>query len=307
MRRYVFQRLLQGLVSVLLMSVVVFGLARATGSPVDIFLSPYATQEDRETFQRELGLDRSVPEQYWLFLRKGIRGDFGQSLFFQESAIQVVLGRLAASGELALAAATWALIIAVPVGILAALRRGTTYDGAAKLIALLGQSTPAFWLGLVLLFVFGAWLQVLPVGGRGGFFHLILPAVTLGWYVMAGIMRVLRSAMLDILDAEHIKLARIKGLPERTVIGKHALKNAAISTSTILNILLLQLLVGSVTVETVFAWPGVGDLSYQAVIYRDYPLLQAIVLVVTVVFIAINLIFDILYAYFDPRIRYRVP
>ncbi len=285
------------------MSMLVFSLARLTGNPIDLMLSPYATAEQQAAMAKEMGLDRPLPEQYWSFLSDAVQGDLGESLYYKRSTVGVVAERFGATAELGLVAIFFSLFVAIPLGVFSAVNRDTPIDFGGKTVAVLGQSVPNFWLGILLIeFVAVRW-ELLPAGGRGGFLHLLLPAVTLGWFMMAGIMRVTRSAMLDVLDAEYIKLARIKGVPERWVIWKHALRNALIPVVTFAGIIFAQLLVGSIIVEHVFAWPGLGRLAYEAVVQRDFPLLQTIVLVFTLVYIGLNLIVDLTYAWLDPRIR----
>jgi peptide/nickel transport system permease protein len=303
MRRFILGRLVQAAVTVLLMSGVVFGLVRLTGDPVDMMLSPYATDEKRAAASHELGLDRPLVTQYWLFLSGALRGDMGDSLYYKKSAVEVVVDRLWATAQLAVVALFLALLIAIPLGVLSAVRRDTVLDTGAKLFAVLGQAVPNFWLAILLIEFVGVRWRLLPTGGRGGFAHLVLPALALGWFVAAGIMRITRSAMLDVLAADFIRLVRAKGLPNWLVVWKHALKNALIPVATFSGLIFAQMLVGSIIVETVFAWPGIGRLAYQAVVQRDFPLLQTIVIAFTLIYILMNLAVDLLYAWIDPRVR----
>jgi peptide/nickel transport system permease protein len=303
MRRFILGRLVQAAVTVLLMSGVVFGLVRLTGDPVDMMLSPYATDEQRAAASHELGLDRPLVTQYWLFLSGALRGDMGDSLYYKKSAVEVVADRLWATAQLAVVALFLALLIAIPLGVLSAVRRDTVLDTGAKLFAVLGQAVPNFWLAILLIEFVGVRWRLLPTGGRGGFAHLVLPALALGWFVAAGIMRITRSAMLDVLAADFIRLVRAKGLPNWLVVWKHALKNALIPVATFSGLIFAQMLVGSIIVETVFAWPGIGRLAYQAVVQRDFPLLQTIVIAFTLIYILMNLAVDLLYAWIDPRVR----
>lgn len=305
MTQYIIIRIIQAAFTLLLMTVLVFGLARLTGNPLDLMLSLYATEEDYAAMSHQLGLDRPLPVQYWKFLSGAVHGDMGESLYYKRPALGVVLERFPATLQLAFASLVVSIIISIPIGVMSAVRRDTAVDRAGKAVAVLGQSLPNFWLGILLIELVGVRLELLPTGGRGGLTHLILPAITMGWYVTAGIMRLTRSSMLDVLDTEYVKMARVKGVPEWLVIWKHSLKNALIPVITFTGIIFAQLLVGSIVVEMVFAWPGVGRLAYQAVIQRDFPLLQAIVIAFTAIYIFMNLIVDIAYAYVDPRIRLR--
>ncbi len=303
MRRFIAHRLLQSGITLLLMSVLVFGLARLTGNPLDLMLSNYATEEQYAAMAKELGLDRPLVVQYWTFLKGALQGDMGESIYYKRPAGQVVLDRFGATAELGVAALLISLLIAIPIGVMSAVKRDTILDTFGKGVAVLGQSVPNFWLGILLIEFVGVRLELFPTSGRGDLMHLILPAFTLGWFVTAGIMRITRSGMLDVIDSEYIKLARAKGVPQRAVVWKHALKNAMIPVVTFTGIIFAQLLVGSIIVETVFAWPGIGRLAYQAVLQRDFPLLQTIVIAFTVIYVVLNLMVDVVYGWIDPRIR----
>jgi peptide/nickel transport system permease protein len=304
MQRYIAVRLLQSLLTILVMSIIVFSLARVTGNPLDVLLPLEATPEDYERVAKHWGLDRPLYVQYFVFLTKAVRGDFGMSWKWQgHSAMGLVVERLPATLELAGLALLISVVIAVPVGVLAAVTKDKPFDYAGKIIALLGQSLPSFWLGIVLMWIFAVMLGWLPTSGRGGLSHMILPAICLGWFQVAAMMRLVRSAMLDVLDSEFVKLARVKGLAEWKVVWKHCLRNAAIAPLTYFAITAGVLLTGSVVIESVFAWPGTGLLAVDAVRARDFQVVQAIVIVFAAVFIFTNLVVDILYAYLDPRIR----
>lgn len=304
MQRYLANRLLQALASILVVSVVVFVLARLTGDPIEIMMPPEATKEDIALMRTYLGLDRPWPVQYWLFISRAVQGDFGRSVRFRRPALEVIIERYPATLELGGLAILIALSLALPVGVYAAVRRGSPLDYLARGFAALGQAVPPFWLGLVLVLIFSVTLHLLPTSGRGTPAHILLPGVTLGWFAVAGLMRLTRSAMLDVLGTEYIKLARMKGLPEYQVIWKHALKNAALPIITFAALVFVSLLNGSIIVETVFGWPGLGLLVIEAVQYRDYPVVQTVVLCLSTMYIAANLVVDILYAYLNPRIRY---
>ena len=304
MQRYIVVRLLQTIVALWAVSIIVFALARITGNPLDTLLSFEATLEDRERVAAALGLDRPLYTQYFIFVGNVLRGEFGESFKWRLPASELVFGRFPASLALAGLAITIATLVAVPLGVITAVKRDSVLDYGGKALALVGQAAPPFWLGLVLIWVFGVELGVVPTSGRSGWSSYVLPAVSLGLFWVAALMRLIRSSMLDALDSEYVKLARVKGLPEYKVIWKHTLRNAAIAPITYFGIILGSLLVGSVSIETVFAWPGVGFLAFQAVLARDFPVIQTVVLLFSVVFITTNLLIDILYAYLDPRIRY---
>lgn len=306
MQRYIAVRVLQSLLAILVMSVIVFGLARISGNPLDVMLPIEAMPEDYERLTKYWGLDKPYHEQYVTFVTKAVQGNFGESLKYQgKSAMGLVVERLPATLELAGFALLISVILAVPIGVLAAVAKDSGWDAAAKVVALLGQSLPVFWLGIVLMWIFAVWLDWLPSSGRGGLKHLILPAITLGWFQVAAIMRLVRSSMLDVLDSEFVKLARVKGIPEWKVVWKHCLRNAGIAPLTFFAIIAGVLLTGTVVTETVFTWPGLGLLVVDAVRSRDFQVVQAVVIVFAFIFILCNLLVDLLYAYLDPRIRYQ--
>ena len=305
MQRYITVRLLQSILTILVVSIIVFSLARVTGNPLDVLLPLEATPDDYERVAKHWGLDKPLYVQYFVFLGKALRGDFGMSWKWQgHSAMGLVVERLPATLELAGLALFISVVIAVPVGVLAAVTKDKPFDYAGKIVALLGQSLPSFWLGIVLMWIFAVTLGWLPTSGRGTLSHMVLPAVCLGWFQVAAMMRLVRSAMLDVLDSEFVKLARVKGLAEWKVVWKHCLRNAAIAPLTYFAITAGVLLTGSVVIESVFAWPGTGLLAVDAVRARDFQVVQAIVIVFASVFIFTNLVVDILYAYLDPRIRF---
>ena len=305
MQRYIVIRAGWAILALWVVSILVFGLARITGSPTDTLLSFESSDEQRELMKAYWGLDRSLPEQYAIFMGNIFKGDLGDSFKWRQPVTDLVKERFPNTIILAVLAIAVASLIAVPMGVLSAVHRDTFFDSIGKSIALIGQSAPPFWLGLVLMWVFAVRLDLVPTSGKSDVTSFILPTLALGLFWVAALMRLIRSAMLDVLDSEYVKLARIKGLAEWKVIWKHVLRNAAIAPLTYFGIILGNLLVGSVTVETVFAWPGLGYLVFEAVIIRDYPLVQAVVLIFSVLFIAVNLLVDILYAYLDPRIRYQ--
>jgi peptide/nickel transport system permease protein len=306
MQRYILRRTLQSLLALWVMSLIVFGLARITGDPLNVMLPLEATQEDFERLSKHWGLDKPLYTQYVIFLGKALQGDFGSSWKWHGyTAMGLVWQRLPATLQLAGFALLISVLIALPIGVLAAVMKGTPWDAGAKLIALLGQSLPGFWLGIVLMWIFAVHLGWFPTSGKGGIEYMILPAITLGWFQVAAIMRLVRSSMLDVLDSEFVKLTRIKGLAEWKVIWKHCLRNAAIAPLTFFAIIAGVLMTGSVITESVFSWPGTGLLVVDAVRARDFQVVQAVVIVFSAIFILTNLLVDILYAYLDPRIRYQ--
>ncbi|MGH2394661.1 MAG: nickel ABC transporter permease [Candidatus Limnocylindria bacterium] len=305
MKAYLGRRLLQALLVLFGVSCVVFFILHLTGDPALVLLPPDASAEDIHRFREAMGFNDPVLVQYGRFLAGALRGDFGQSVRHGESAFSLVLERMPATFELAGAALLVALGLALPAGIVSAVRRNTMIDYVSTVTALLGQSMPTFWLGIMLILVFSVWLNLLPSSGRGSFEHLIMPAVTLGLFTTARIMRLTRSGMLEVLSQDYIRTARAKGVSGPPVIWKHALKNAAIPIVTIVGIELGTLLGGAVITETIFAWPGVGRLSVQAIYNRDYPVVQAAVFLLASTFVLVNLVVDVVYTYLDPRIRLR--
>jgi len=306
MQRYIARRVLHSIMAILAMSVIVFALARVSGNPLDVMLPLEASREDYERVSKHWGLDQPLITQYFIFLGKALGGDFGYSWKWPgHSAMGLVWQRLPATLQLAGFALLISVVIALPIGVLAAVMKGTVWDSAAKIIALLGQSLPAFWLGIVLMWVFAVHLGWFPTSGRGGLSHMVLPAITLGWFQVAALMRLTRSSMLEVLDSEFVKLTRIKGLPEWKVVWKHCLRNAAIAPLTFFAIIAGVLMTGAVVTESVFSWPGTGLLVVDAVRARDFQVVQAVVIVFAGIFILTNLLVDILYAYLDPRIRYQ--
>lgn len=304
MQNYILRRIGEMLIVLLLMSIVVFVLSRLTGDPVSLLLSDYASEEDRARVTQELGLDKPVLVQYGNFLGNALRGDFGNSLMGdQRPAIEIVLERLPASLKLASVAFIFSLALGIPLGVIAASNHGTVWDTFARLLALIGQSVPAFWLGLVLMYVLSVKWGWLPTSGYGGWQYFVLPVLTLGLFTASAVTRLIRNTMLDVLASDYIKLARLKGLSETSVVWKHALRNSLIPMLTFMGTFLATMITGAVVVETVFSWPGIGRLAFEAILNRDFPLIQAVVLMMTTLFIFINLVVDISYAIVDPRIR----
>jgi peptide/nickel transport system permease protein len=305
MQRYIIIRFGQGIIALWIVTVIVFGISRGTGDPSNIFLGIDARKSEREAARVRWGLDKPLVQQYGIFLGKALKGDLGQSLKFPElGAAGVVFKKLPATLYLAGVSLVLAIGIGVPLGVLGAVKRDTIYDTSSKVIALLGQSVPNFWLGLMMMWLFAVQLGWLPTSGYGGFKHMIMPAITLGSFQVAAITRLVRSSMLETLDSEYVKLARIKGVSERKVIWKHCLRNAALTPLTYFGVIAAVTLTGSVTTETVFNWPGTGLLAFQSVVSRDFQLIQALVLVFSSLFILSSFFVDVIYAYLDPRIRY---
>ncbi len=302
MRRFLLSRILQALVTLWLLTMVAFVMTRLTGDPLDVLLDARATEDDRKAMASVLGLDRPLPVQYAIYLGHAVLGNFGDSFKTRRPALTMVKERLPLTLELGTTAFLVSLVIAVPIGVISAVRRDTSVDMLGKVIALLGQSFPTFWLGLMLILLFAVTLEWLPASGAGGPAHLVLPSITLGWFTVAGIMRLVRSAMLDTLGQEYVVTARAKGLRESGVVWKHALRNALIPPLTYAGLIFVGLLAGAVVTETVYAWPGVGQLVIESVAFRDFPVIQVILLLFGVMYVGMNLVIDLLYIWIDPRI-----
>ena len=303
MTRFIARRLAYSLLSLVLLSLTIFLFVRVTGDPAVLLVEPGASQADLDAIRQRFGLDQPLIVQYLAFIASLAHGDLGQSFYYRTPVFELYLARLPNSLLLASAALAFSLLIGIPSGVLAAVRVGGFWDRVGKVFSLLGLSLPSFWVGLVLILVFSVTLEWLPSSGSGTPLHLIMPAFALGWYFAAAHMRLTRSSMLEVLGCEYIKLARLKGLPEWRVIAKHAFKNALIPVLTLAGINLVIMINVAVVVETVFAWPGIGRLLYEGITFRDFPVVQAVVLLGGVMIIAVNLVIDILYAMIDPRIR----
>ena len=304
MYRYLAGRLLQTLLSMLIVISIVFFLTRLSGNPVHLLLDVNATERDQEILTRHLGLDRPLAVQYALYVKNIFLGDFGNSILTRRPVTEHIWERLPATVELGFVAMFMSVLIGVPLGMYSAVRRGSGLDTCARVFAVLGQSMPAFWLGLMLILFFGVVLGVLPAGGRGDVRHLILPAFTLGYFTSAAILRLTRSAMLEVLGSDYIKFARLKGLHEQVVLWKHGLKNALLPVITFAVLLFVQFLGGAVVTETVFAWPGLGRLILESITTRDYPIVQAGVLVLSALYLVGNFFVDLLYSVLNPKIRH---
>jgi peptide/nickel transport system permease protein len=303
MGAYIVRRLLQSLIVILGVIVITFIISRVIGDPVALLLPPEASPEQRAYLTKDLGLDRPLYIQLVVYVAKVMKGDFGHSFRHQESAMKLVFERLPASLYLSFVAVLLAIGVAIPLGILSAIKRGTIIDRIGMTIALFGQSIPAFWAGIMLIFIFAVKLHWLPPSGYGGFKYVILPATTLAFFVSAATARLTRSNVLDVLDMDYVRYARLKGVPEFVVITRHVIRNTFI---TIFNIVALQLglvIGGAVITEFIFSWPGIGRLSLESIYSRDYPVIQATVVMAAFIFVVINLLVDIVYMATDPRVK----
>jgi len=303
MGQFMLRRTFYAVVTLLILSLTIFTVVRLTGDPVTLMAEPGAQEEDLALVRSEWGLDRPLPVQYAEFLKNVITGELGQSFNYEMPVSTLYFQRLPNSLELALAATLISFVIGIPAGVISAVRVNSAWDHVGKIIALLGLSIPGFWLGLVMILVFSVWLGWLPTSGQGGWRNLVMPAIALGWYFAASLLRLTRSSMLEVLRSEYIKLARLKGLPGYAVIAVHAFKNALIPVLTLAGVNLVVMINAAVIIEVIFAWPGIGRLLYEGIFQRDFPLVQGVVMEAGIMIVLINLIVDILYAYIDPRIR----
>ncbi len=303
MKGYIVRRLGYCLLSLFLLSLTIFFFVRVTGDPATLLVEPGASAADIAAIHHQFGLDRPLWVQYGLFMASLLSGDLGQSFYYRMPVLELYLARLPNSLLLALVAMSFSLLIGIPSGIMASVRVGRFWDSAGKVFALLGLSLPSFWVGLVMILVFSVYLGWLPSSGSGTPWHLIMPAFALGWYFAASHMRLTRSSMLEVLGSEYVKLARLKGLPQSLVIAKHAFKNALIPVLTLAGINLVIMVNVAVVVEVVFAWPGIGRLLYEGIAFRDFPVVQGVVLMGGTMIVVVNMVIDILYAVIDPRIR----
>ena len=304
MQRYILTRIFYSFISLILLSITIFGLVRISGDPVILMADPGAKEEDLQALRVEFGLDKPIYVQYGVWISKLVRGDFGKSLYYRVPALELYMSRLPASILLMAVAMTIATLVGIPIGIFAAVRVNTWLDSFGNVFANLGLALPSFFIGLTLMLVLSVDLNLLPSSGSGTIKHIIMPAIALGWVLMASNMRLARSAMLEVLGSEYVKLARIKGLSERLVILKHAFKNALIPVLTFASIQVVLLMNGTVVVESIFAWPGIGRLLVEGINFRDFPIVQTTVLLTGLTIVGVNLLVDILYAYIDPRIHY---
>ena len=303
MIQFIIRRTLYALITLFILSLTIFVVVRLTGDPVSLLAEPGAQAADLERVRTEWGLDQPWPVQYLAFAKNIFTGQLGKSFNYEMPVSTLYFQRLPNSLELAAAATLISFLIGIPAGLISAVKVNSAWDNAGKVVALFGLAVPGFWLGLVMILVFSVWLGWLPTSGQGGWRHLIMPAIALGWYFAASLLRLTRSSMLEVLRSEYIKLARLKGLPGYVVIAVHAFKNALIPVLTLAGVNLVVMINAAVIIEVIFAWPGIGRLLYEGIFQRDFPLVQGIVMEAGIMVVLINLLIDILYAYVDPRIR----
>ncbi len=303
MGQFIIRRTCYSIITLFILSLTIFTVVRLTGDPVTLMAEPGVRPEDLARIRTQWGLDRPWPVQYLSFVKNIFTGELGKSFNYRMPVSQLYFQRLPNSLELAFAATLVSLLIGVPAGLISAVRVNSWWDNLGKGVALLGLAIPNFWLGLVLILVFAVWLGWLPTSGQGDWRHLIMPAVALGWYFAAALLRLTRSSMLEVLRSEYIKLARLKGLPEYVVIAMHGFKNALVPVFTLAGINLVVMVNAAVIIEVIFAWPGIGRLLFEGIFQRDFPLVQGVTVLAGMMIVVVNLIVDILYAYIDPRIR----
>jgi len=301
--QFIIRKLFQSFIALIVFSAIAFGLLRLAGDPAVQFMTPDGTEEDYQRIKSRLGLDKPVYIQYIFFVANAAKGDFGVSIFTKRPVLDSIKEMLPNSVRLIGVSAFMAFIIGIPLGVTAASKKGKPIDTFARVLAGLGQSLPIFWVGLMLIQLFVINLGILPSSGMGSWRHYLMPAFTLAFFFMPGIIRLLRSSMLEALDSEYIRLARIKGVSEKIIVWKHALRNSLLPLLSYSTIYIALLITGAIVTETVFAWPGVGRLCYRAILTNDFPLIQGVVLLTAVIVIIANFITDILYSYVDPRIR----
>ncbi len=304
MTTYILKRLVQVIPVLLGITIVAFVLVRLTGDPASIMLPPETPRAAVEEFRREFGLDQPLWMQYLRFVGNALQGDFGKSLRYKEPVGQLFLERLPATAELAFGSMAIAILIGIPVGVLSAVKRNSPIDTVTRFVALFGQAVPSFYLGLMLIMIVAVQWRMLPTGGRGGLDQLVLPAVTLGVHLLALTARFSRGAVLDVLRQDYVRTGRAKGLGEQLLLSRHIMKNAMIPIVTVIGLQVGATFSGAVVTETVFGWPGVGRLMVQAISTRDFPIVQATVMIVAFIFVMVNLVVDLAYAWLDPRIKY---
>lgn len=303
MSGYIFNRVIQGILTFLGVSMLVFVMGRMTGDPVRLMVPETATHEQREEVRKRLGLDKPILVQYGVFLGNLVQGDLGKSYLQRAEVSDLVLSRLPATLELAIVSMVISVLVSIPMGVFVALKRNTIWDLLGSVIALLGQATPNFWLGMVLIIIFSVELRVLPISGRGTPSHIILPAVALALSSVGYLTRLTRSSMLDVLGQDYLRTARSKGLAESAILINHGIKNAMIPVITMMGIQFGNILTGAFIIETVFAWPGIGRLGVNSLFERDFPVIQGVIILSSAVFVLSNLLVDIFYSVLDPRIR----
>ena len=304
MQRFIILRILQGLLAVFVISLIVFALSRVAGDPLAAILDDEAGKEQIELLRESWGLNEPLHIQYFTYMRRLLTGDLGVSFKWDRPVVELIAERLPATVQLSSFALLITGLIAFPIGVMSAVKKDSLFDTGGKMFAILGQSAPTFAVGLILMWIFAVQLGWLPTSGKGGISHMLLPGFALGYYNVAAIMRLTRSSMLDVLDTEYVKLARIKGKPERKIIWKHCFRNALIVPLTYFSLIFAVVITGSVVIETVFAWPGLGLMVIEAINSKDHITVQAVVMLFALLYVGINIITDITYAYVDPRIRY---
>lgn len=305
MTRYVIIRIFQALIALIGITILVFILVRLSGDPMDLIRTPTSTEEEIARLKEYFGLDKSYPEQLWIYLSSLFRGDFGTSIIKRQPVIDMIKAALPNTIKMGLPSFIIAMSLALVLGVLAATKRDSLLDNGVKLLAVLGQALPGFWVAVMLVLLLSVKFRLLPVAGMGTLKHYVLPVGTMVFFMLPGMMRLVRSSMLDVLDSEYIKLARIKGLPDRKIIWKHALRNAFIAPLTSAGMLFASLITGAVITEIIFNWPGMGRLAVEAVQARDFPVVQAITIIVASMVLGMNILVDITYAIVDPQIRFQ--
>jgi peptide/nickel transport system permease protein len=305
MTRFIILRFLQTILALIGIIVIVFFLVRISGNPVLFMISPLSTPEQILVLQHQLGLDKGYWEQFQIYVRGLLHGDLGLSFIKRIPVSRMIGAALPNTLKMTIPSFIIGTILSVALGVLAATRRDSIFDNGMKFIAILGQALPGFWVALMAMLVFSVYWPILPAAGMGGIEHYILPVGTMLFFMLPGMMRLVRSTMLDVLDSEYIKMARIKGLPERVVIWKHALRNAIISPLTVAGMMLAGIVGGAVITENIFNWPGMGKLAVESTIGRDFPVVQAITIIIAIMVLGMNFLVDIAYAYVDPQIRYQ--
>jgi peptide/nickel transport system permease protein len=307
MTRFIIIRLIQAIIALIGITVLVFFLVRAAGDPLELLKNPNMTEEQYEALKVRLGLDKSYGEQFLIYMGDLVQGDLGTSLLKQRPIIDMIGESLPNTLKLTVPAFVIGMVLAVILGMMAATRRDSFWDQGVKFLAVLGQALPGFWVAIMAMLVFSVYLKWLPVPNptERTLAHYVLPVATIVFFMLPGMMRLVRSTMLDVLDSEYIKLARIKGLPERIVIWKHAFRNALITPLTTIGLLIPQLVLGAVITETIFNWPGMGRMIVESTFSRDFTVVQAITILTAVLVLGVNLLVDISYAYVDPQIRFQ--
>ena len=302
MAKYISKRLLQAIFVLLGVSLVAFIILHLSGDPLSLLISSGATPEQEAAIRTKMGPDDPLYIQYFRFLAQILHGDFGESLYYKQSTLSLIMNRLPATIQLTFAGILVATVIGIPLGIIAATKKGSVVDSVVRIIAICGQAIPSFWLGLMMILIFSVKLKWLPTSGRGTFAQMIMPAITVGLFSMASVCRLTRSTMIETLKTDYIRTAKAKGLHKARIIVVHALRNSLLPVVTTIGMEIGHLLGGTLLTETIFSWPGIGSLAVQAITNRDYPLVQTAVLITAFMFVIVNLIVDLLYAVIDPRI-----